>query len=90
MGWAAEEFVDLDLGDERLNRRLRKLAECSARQTMASIPAACGGWGDTQGAYRFFAHEAIDWQDILAPHWRASAQRMAEQPLVLCIQDTTE
>uniref|UniRef100_UPI002243AB66 IS4/Tn5 family transposase DNA-binding protein n=2 Tax=Verminephrobacter eiseniae TaxID=364317 RepID=UPI002243AB66 len=80
----------MDLGDKRLNRRQVKLAETFSRQPTPSIPAACGGWGDTRGAYRFFAHEDIDWQDILKPHWQASAQRMAEHPVVLCLQDTTE
>jgi len=90
MGWAQEEFAEVDLGDKRLNRRLVKLAETFARQPTPSIPAACGGWADTRGAYRLFAHDAIGWQDILKPHWQASAQRMAEHPVVLCVQDTTE
>lgn len=90
MSWAAEEFAELDLGDKRLNRRLVKLAETFSRQPTPSIPAACGGWADTQGAYRFFAHEDIDWQAILKPHWQASTERMAEHPVVLCLQDTTE
>jgi hypothetical protein len=90
MSWAAEEFVDLDLGDQRLNRRLHKLAETFARQPMSSIPAACGGWAETQAAYRFFAQDNIGWRDILAPHWQSSAARMGEHPVVLCLQDTTE
>lgn len=90
MSWAAEEFADLDLGDKRLNRRLIKLAEDFARQPMASIPAASGGWAETQAAYRFFGQDKFDWQDILVPHWQASAARMAQHPVVLCLQDTTE
>jgi hypothetical protein len=64
MIWAAEEFTGLDLGDERLNRRLLKLAETFSRQPSQSIPAACGGWADTRWAYRFFAQDDIGWQDI--------------------------
>jgi hypothetical protein len=26
----------------------------------------------------------------MKPHWQASSQRMAEHPVVLCLQDTTE
>jgi hypothetical protein len=88
--WASEEFADLDLSDKRLERRLLKLAETFARQPTASIPAACGGWAETRGAYRFFAQDEISWQDILKPHWQSSAARMAEHPVVLCLQDTTE
>lgn len=90
MSWAQEEFADLDQGDKRLNRRLVKLAGTFSRQPMPSIPAACGGWADTRGAYRLFGHEDIGWQDILKPHWQANAQRMAEHPVVLCVQDTTQ
>lgn len=57
---------------------------------MASIPQACGGWAETQAAYRFLAQDEIDWQGILAPHWQCSHTRMSVHPVVLCIQDTTE
>lgn len=90
MSWAAAEFADLDLGDGRLNRRLIKLAESFARQPMASIPSACGGWAEAKAAYRFFGSDSVDWQDILQPHWESSRLRMAEHPVVLCLQDTTE
>src|SRR6218665_4122240 len=89
MSWAQEEFADLDLGDKRLNRRQVKVAETFSRQPTPSIPAACGGWGETRGAYRFFAHEDIDWQDLLKPHWHASAQRMDDHPAPPCLLHTT-
>lgn len=41
-------------------------------------------------AYRFFDNASIDWRAIMAPHWEQTAKRMAEQPVVLCLQDTTE
>lgn len=40
--------------------------------------------------YRFFDNSGVDWQDILEPHWQQTGQRMAEQAVVLCLQDTTE
>lgn len=91
MSWAAEEFADLDLGDKRLNARMVKIAERFARQPTASIPGACGGWAETQAAYRALSNQRdFDWQDLLKPHWACTQARMAEHPLVLCIQDTTE
>jgi hypothetical protein len=90
MGWAEQEFADLDLGDARLNRRLVQLAETFARQPQASIPSACGGWAETKGAYRFFGAESVGWQDILEPHWNCTRARMSKHPVVLCLQDTTE
>ncbi len=90
MSWAAQEFADLDLGDARLSKRLLKIVEAFARQPMASIPAACGGWAETQAAYRFLSDESIGWQDILSPHWTCTQERMRSHAVVLCIQDTTE
>jgi len=88
--WAATEFAQLDLGDARLDKRARILMERFAADPTASVPKACHGWGETMGAYRFFGNESVDWRDILAPHWQKSQQRMRAQPVVLCLQDTTQ
>ena len=90
MGWAAEEFKAIDLGDRRLDKRTVLLAERMAANPMASIPQACGGWAETQAAYRFFAQDDIEWEAILASHWGSAETRMRAHPVVLCIQDTTE
>ncbi len=64
--------------------------ERMASEPTASVPKACDGWGETVAAYRFFDNASVDWQAILEPHWRATEQRMADQSVVLCLQDTTE
>lgn len=76
MSWAAEEFKDIDLGDRRLNRRTVLLAERLAANPMDSIPQACGGWAETQAAYRFLAQDDVEWEAILAPHWQSAEVRM--------------
>jgi hypothetical protein len=65
---------------------LERLAE----RPTASIPGACNGWTETPAAYRFLGRDADDWMDILAPHRQCTRVRMAEHPVVLCLQDTTE
>ena len=90
MGWAAEEFKGIDLGDKRLDKRAALLAEQLSAKPSASIPGACGGWAETQAAYRFLAQDGIGWDDILSPHWHSSQARMQAHRVVLCIQDTTE
>ncbi|WP_305907120.1 IS4 family transposase [Methylomarinum sp. Ch1-1] len=90
MGWAKEELSRIDLGDQRLNARSIKLLQQFAAKPATSIPGACGGWAETIAAYRFFAQEEIDWRDILQPHIDCSFTRMRAQPVVLCLQDTTE
>ena len=64
--------------------------ERMAAEPAASVPKACDGWGETVAAYRFFDNASVDWQAILEPHWRATEKRMADQSVVLCLQDTTE
>jgi len=90
MAWAAEEFGTVDLGDKRLNNRLIKLAEQLAAKPTASIPGACGGWGDTAAAYRMLDSERVDWREIIEAHGRCAEQRMSGLPVVLCLHDTTE
>lgn len=90
MTWAEQELGGAPLGDARLSKRLVKLATSLAQNPSASIPQACRGWAEMRAAYRFLGQDKVDWQDMLQPHWQASAQRMREHPVVLCLQDTTE
>ena len=90
MSWAAEEFQDLDLGDKRREARAILLAERLSDKPTASLPGACSGWAETQGAYRFLSQESFDWLDMLDPHRVCTCRRMLAHPVVLCIQDTTE
>lgn len=90
MSWAQEEFKTLELGDQRLNARAVLLAERLSSKPTESIPNACLGWAETQGAYRFLSNPRTDWQDVLAPHWASSLERMRGHKVVLNIQDTTE
>ena len=90
MTWAREEFRTARPGDKRLNDRLVKLAEKLAAKPTASIPAACGGWGDTAAAYRMLDNERCDWREVIEAHGRCAVRRMAGLPVVLCLNDTTE
>lgn len=90
VSWAAAELGGANLGDGRLNRRLVRVAERLGAQPGASIPGACGGWAETQAAYRLLAHEAVTWEQVLAPHWDCSVERMRRHRVVLCVQDSTE
>ena len=56
----------------------------------ASIPMASNGWSETIATYRFLGNEAVDWRDIMAPHYAQTRQRMRAHAVVLCLQDTTE
>jgi len=88
--WAEQELKTLRLGDARLERRAVLLAEQLAQRPGASIPQACGDWGQTQAAYRFLAHEDTSGEAVLQAHAQASVLRMAAHPVGLYLQDTTE
>lgn len=90
MGWAAEEFATVDLGDKRLNRRLVAVAQQWADKPSHSIPGACGGWGDKAAAYRMLDNECCDWREIVGVHSQSTMQRAAQLPVALCLTDTTK
>ena len=90
MSALAAELEAINLGDVRLNRRAGKVLAKLGDKPTASIPAACGGWDETRGAYRLFNHPEVSAQQVLEPHYGASQRRMGEYSRVLCIQDTTE
>ena len=90
MNWVEEELATVDFGDRRLNRRGHRLVHRLAEQPMFSIPTACNGWAEIQGAYRFFDHEEVTAAKVLAPHAQATVERMRAHPVVCCIEDTTE
>ena len=90
MSALAEEFYGIDLGDQRLNRRARRLLQRLGDQPMVSIPAACNGWSETRAAYRLFDTAKVTAEAVLAPHIAHTVERMRAHPRVLCIQDTSE
>ena len=90
MSALAAELTSIALGDRRLNRRAQRLAQQLGEKPTLSIPAACGGWGETRAAYRLFDHPAVSAEAVLAPHIACTEERLRAHPRVLCIQDTTE
>ena len=90
MSALAAELTLIELGDRRLNRRARRLLEKLGEKPTVSIPAACGGWGETRAAYRLFDHPEVTAERVLAPHIACTEERLRAHPRVLCIQDTTE
>jgi Transposase DNA-binding/Transposase Tn5 dimerisation domain len=88
--WVTEEMKSVDLKDERLNRRLLQILSQFAGQPAASIPAACGGHAELAAAYRFFDNDKVRFEAVLQPHVECTRIRIAAQPVVLLVPDTTE
>lgn len=87
--WAAAEFADVELNDERLNRRCQELAIALGQQPTVPINQACEDWADTKAAYRFFDNHNVTPSRVHAPHQQRTVERMRQHPLVLAVQDTT-
>jgi hypothetical protein len=88
--WIHDELIDIDLGDKRLDERAKVLLERFTANPQSSINAACHGWSETLAAYRFFDNDKVREDKILEPHRRATLRRMAQHPVTLVVQDTTE
>jgi hypothetical protein len=87
--WAEEEFGGVELGDERLRKRLLYIARDMFAKPQANIPQACGSRAKTKAAYRFFEHKETTMYNLLKPHYESTWQRIKERDVVLAVQDTT-
>jgi len=88
--WAREEMASVDLGDERLDQRSAMLLSSLGNRPNLSIPSACGGRAEMVAAYRFFDNDNVRFDKLLAPHVQRTLQRLAEHPVALLVNDTTE
>ena len=88
--WAEEEFGGGALGDQRLNRRLQRIARDFFAHPTMSIPQACGDKAKTKAVYRFFDHVRVNMPGVLEGHYTATAKRARKEKVILAVQDTTE
>jgi hypothetical protein len=88
--WVFEEMSTADLGDKRLNERLKTVLDQLAARPRASIPAACGGHSELVAAYRLFNNEKAAFDRVLQPHIDATETRVGAQEVVIVVSDTTE
>ena len=56
----------------------------------SSIPAKTAGLAEMTAAYRFFSNERVDEHKLLEPHRVKTIERMANENVVLCVEDTTQ
>lgn len=87
--WSEWEFERVNLGDKRLNTRLKQLAEDLSSAPAAPINQASQDWAATKAAYRFFQNDKVTSEQILSPHQARTVERMKQEPVVLAIQDTS-
>ena len=87
--WCQKEWATVDLGDQRLNRRLVETAVKLMAQPQAPLNQASGDWAATKGSYRLFGNAKASAEKILRPHQAQTRHRMQAYPLVLALQDSS-
>ena len=88
--WIMHEIKTADLGDKRLDKRLGNVLEMLSRKPQESITVKSNNWAEVKAAYRFFDNDGVTMDNVLAPHYSATLERIKSEAVVLLPQDTTE
>lgn len=86
----SNELETADLGDVRLNRRLRRIADAISLSPDASLPKACRTNAALEATYRLLSNPRVEAAMILEPHFAATHARASGSDAVFAIHDTTE
>jgi hypothetical protein len=87
--WAQQEFGFAELGDDRRNKRLVKIATKLAAKPGGTLPQAFADWAELKAAYRFFGQSGVTFERIQAPHLERTRQSCRQPGEYLLIEDTT-
>lgn len=82
------EFEAVSLGDHRLNMRfLQMLTKMEAHRDMPYPQLFTAA--ELQAAYRLWSHKKLTLEEVLAPHYNATAQRAAARGTILALHDSS-
>jgi len=88
--WADQQWGQVDLGDERLNRRVVTIGTRMATNPEDSLPKQMQSPSELEGAYRLLNNPRVNLTALLKPHCQQSMADAGEHPVVLWVEDTTE
>lgn len=90
--WINQEMKTLELPDERLENRTRKIIYDFSQNPTASIPEFCGDQAATKATYNYCKNKAVGPTALVAAHHQATLERIkaGDYERILAIQDTTE
>ena len=83
------EFDGADLGDPRLERRLKSLVERAGIDPGASIPKMTETESEREAAYRFLNNERVSFEAVMQPHLQRTADRAEAAKTILAVHDTS-
>jgi hypothetical protein len=89
-GWEEEEMAGVELGDQRLNQRVRGMLSSRWARPQSSFYRSFENATQAKGAYQLVENPRweINLESLLAPHELQTARRMAAETVVLLAQDT--
>ena len=87
-----QELAGCRFGDQRRDQRFRILFGQLSQRLGDSLRFACQDWARTKAADRFWSHDQVREEGLLAGHFRATQERFAAtaEETVLVLHDTTE
>jgi len=89
--FAEENFGGAELGDERLTKRLVRVALRMLEHPEGTLPAKMQTPADLKGLYRLLNHDQVTHAAVLETHRELTLAQMREnQDVVLLIHDTTQ
>ncbi|WP_237229298.1 IS4 family transposase [Rubinisphaera sp. JC750] len=89
-GWAEREFSECELGDQRRNRRLVKVAAQMLARPDGSTPQQAESWSDCKAVYRLINREEVSFSALTMPHYQRTRQSGKPGQVRLILNDTTE
>jgi len=85
-----DEFIDLDFGSVRLEKRFLKTMEILGRKPDKSIWVCSKNRAEAKATYRMLSNDSLDREEILRSHREAVHLRMVDAgEVILLIQDTS-
>jgi hypothetical protein len=85
----AEEFADVDFNEARLEKRLVRTMETLSKQPGNSIWASSENRAEAKAIYHMLGNAKFNRDAILKAHREGTVKRMADEPVILAVQDTT-
>lgn len=87
--WVEEELESIDIGDKRLNKRVKHLLHAASKQPSVSLCNMFQTRKEVQAAYRLYDNDLVTEHKIFSPHFQKTCERISEYPVVLNLSDTT-
>lgn len=89
MEWCDQEMKTLEIGDKRLNKRVKYTLGKLGESYNNSFPSCFKTRSELVGAYRLFDNKFAAPEKIMEAHYRSTQERVREFPVVLLINDTS-